>query len=61
MVKRLLSAGANPNAKLLSGETMLMMASRTGNPVVVEQLVAKGADVNARATRNQTALMWAVA
>jgi ankyrin repeat protein len=49
MVRRLLSAGANPNAKLLAGETILMVAARTGNPAVVEQLLSKGAEVNARA------------
>jgi ankyrin len=38
-----------------------MVASRSGNPEVVEQLLAKGANVNARAARGQTALMWAVA
>ena len=50
-----------PNAALLLGETPVMVASRTGNPDVVEQLLAKGANVNARAARGQTALMWAVA
>jgi ankyrin repeat protein len=38
-----------------------MVAARTGNPAVVDQLLMKGAEVNARASRNQTALMWAVA
>ena len=38
-----------------------MVASRTGNPAVVDQLLAKGARVNVAATRGQTALMWAVA
>src|SRR3989442_7741013 len=61
MVRRLLEAGANPNAALLLGETPVMVASRSGSPVIVEQLIAKGANVNARAARGQTALMWAVA
>jgi ankyrin repeat protein len=61
MVRRLLEAGANPNAALLAGETPVMVAARSGSPLVVEQLIAKGADVNAHATRGQTALMWAVA
>ena len=38
-----------------------MVASRSGSPDVVEQLLAKGANVNARGARGQTALMWAVA
>src|SRR5262249_36567465 len=46
---------------LISGETLLMTAARSGNAEVVEQLVSKGANVNAKATRGQTALMWAVA
>ena len=38
-----------------------MVAARSGNPDVVEQLLARGARVNARAARGQNALMWAVA
>ena len=38
-----------------------MVAARSGNPEVVEQLLAQGANMNARAARGQTALMWAVA
>ena len=60
MVRRLLEAGANPNLALLSGETPLMVASRSGYPDVVELLLAKGANTNAHGTRGQTALMWAV-
>jgi ankyrin repeat protein len=60
MVRRLLQAGANPNAALLAGETPVMVASRSGNADIVAQLIAKGANVNARAARGQTALMWAV-
>jgi ankyrin repeat protein len=61
MVRRLLDAGANPDATLLSGETPVMVAARSGSPASVEELLAKGAHVNAHATRGQTALMWAVA
>src|SRR6266581_9256796 len=61
MVRRLLEAGANPNAALLAGETPVMVAARSGYAAVVEQLIAKGANVNARGARGQTALMWAVA
>ena len=38
-----------------------MVAARSGNAGVVEQLLAKGANVNAHGARGQTALMWAVA
>ena len=36
-----------------------MTAARTGNPEVVERLLAAGADPNVSAVRGQTALMWA--
>jgi ankyrin repeat protein len=61
MVRKLLDAGANPNAALTLGETVLMTSARTGNADVVGQLLARGANPNARAARGQTALMWAVA
>ena len=62
MTEKLLSAGANPNAALISGETALMAAASTGNVDVVRALVTRGADVNARESRgSQTALMWAIA
>src|SRR5262249_50730056 len=61
MVRRLLQAGANPNAALLRGETPIMVASRSGDAGIVAQLIAAGADINARAARGQTALMSAVA
>jgi ankyrin repeat protein len=61
MVRRLLEAGADPNAALLAGETPVMVAARSGYPAVVDRLIAKGGDVNARGARGQTALMWAVA
>ena len=60
MVRTLLEAGANPNADLRSGETILMTAARSGNSGVVEQLLAKGPSVTgSAAVRGQTALMWA--
>ena len=56
------TAGADPNAALPDGETVLMTAARTGNAAAIEALVADGADVNAReAGEGQTALMWAAA
>lgn len=61
IVEALLAAGANPNATAEGRETPLMIASWTGNADVVRRLIAAGADVNAKeASRQQTALMWAV-
>jgi len=61
IVEALLAAGANPNASAEGRETPLMIASWTGNADVVRRLIAAGADVNAKeASRQQTALMWAV-
>src|SRR5690606_26441682 len=43
-----------------SGETMLMLAARSGNSEAIKVLVEAGADVNARERlRGTTALMWA--
>ena len=62
MVDRLLSAGADANASLMSGETVLMTCARTGDAHAVTALLARGADVNAREHEHrQTALMWAAA
>jgi uncharacterized protein len=60
MAARLLAAKADPNAKLLNGETVLMNCSRTGNAAAVKALLAAGARVNVREPEHdQTALMWA--
>lgn len=59
MVRMLLRAGADPKIALVSGETPVMTAARTGAPDVLEALLSAGADPNARGTRGQTALMWA--
>ena len=62
MVEKLLSAEANPDAKLLNGETVLMNCARTGNAEAVKALVAAGANVNVKEPdHDQTALMWAAA
>jgi ankyrin repeat protein len=61
MVARLLSAGANPNVALPTGETALMTCARTGNIGAVKALLAGGADPNAKESEHgQTSLMWAV-
>jgi uncharacterized protein len=62
LVTRLLAASANPNAALLSGETVLMSCARSGEATGVRALLGRGASVNAReSAHNQTALMWAAA
>ena len=58
----LLDAGADPNATLESGETVLMAAARTGTPAAIAALLDAGAEIeSAQASKGQTALMWAVA
>ena len=60
IAEALLKAGANPNATLPEGETVLMTAARTGNVDVIRALVSRGADVNASEQwQGQTPLMWA--
>ncbi len=62
MVGRLLEAKANPNAKLLNGETVLMTCARTGDAKAVKMLLVHGADAKAKEhEHDQTALMWAAA
>jgi len=61
MVEKLLKAGADANAPVLShGETPLMMAARSGSADTVKVLLDQGAKVNAAETlRGTTAIMWA--
>jgi ankyrin repeat protein len=57
VVKALLAAGANPNAKP-DGYTPLIMATRTGNLAVIRALLAAKADVDSRWNVNgRTALL----
>jgi ankyrin repeat protein len=61
IIKKLLDAGANPNATDLTGETILMTAARTGKPDAIKLLIDRGADVNALDPEfQQNALMLAV-
>jgi ankyrin repeat protein len=61
MIRRLVDAGADPNATVGAGETALMTAARTGNIDAVRLLLDRGAQVNAADTEsNQTALMLAI-
>src|SRR5688572_8451404 len=61
MIRRLLDAGADPNAVDAGGETALITAARTGNPATLRALIERGARVDAREPEfQQTALMIAV-
>jgi ankyrin repeat protein len=58
----LLEAGADANITNEDGQTVLMLAARTGNVALATLLVQRGADVNRRERfRNQSAVMWAAA
>jgi ankyrin repeat protein len=62
MVQLLIEAGADVNAVLPEGETILMTAARTGRPEAVQALLAAGARVDAREKwYGETALHWAAA
>jgi ankyrin repeat protein len=62
MIARLLDAGADPNSVLTTeDESVLMLASHTGNPAAVQLLINADADVNKAQVRGQTAIMWAAA
>ncbi len=62
MLDALIKAGADPNAALPEGETILMTASRTGNPDAIRLLLAHGANPNTKENSlGETALMWAAA
>jgi ankyrin repeat protein len=58
----LLEAGADPNAVLPEGETILMTAARTGPPALLQLLLDRGASLAAREKwYGESALAWAVA
>lgn len=61
IVKRLLGAGAQVDARADNGATALMLAARGGYLAIVEQLLDAGADVCLRSDRGLTALGWALA
>jgi ankyrin repeat protein len=62
-VEMLLKAGADPQtaeATLPDGQTLLMLAARTGNAEILKRLIKWGGNVNAVERRNGTsAVMWA--
>jgi len=62
MIEKLLKAGEDANAIVSeSGDTVLMLAARTGKPEAVSVLLNHGAEVNKTNATGQTALMWATA
>jgi len=62
MIEMLLKAGEDANAVVSeSGDTILMLAARTGKPDAVAVPLNHGADVNKTNATGQTALMWAAA
>ena len=57
----LLLDGADASATAPNGETMLMLAARSGNPEIIRRLLRAGVDPSAaEPVRQTTALMWAV-
>jgi ankyrin repeat protein len=60
IVRKLIKAGANPNAKSKNNWTPLHYAAVRGKKEVVRVLIEKGnADVNAKSTDGNTPLHWA--
>ncbi|TMH03214.1 MAG: ankyrin repeat domain-containing protein [Betaproteobacteria bacterium] len=59
VVRLLLDAGADVNAKGPNGTTALMMAVRGGHTDTVDLLLAKGADPGRRNENGASALSWA--
>ena len=59
ILKRLLSKGADPNARDKRGVTSVMEAARAGDAESLKVLIEHGADVNATRSNGRTALMAA--
>jgi uncharacterized protein len=58
--RRLLAAGADPNARDRHGQTALMLAAHRGHAALVNVLVDAGADLDATAKYHLSALMLAI-
>lgn len=62
IVEAILKAGEDANAVVsVTGDTALMVASRTGKTGAIQALLDHGAHVNKTNNEGQTALMWAAA
>jgi ankyrin repeat protein len=59
LMKQLIKAGANPNARNTSGKTALMAAASYGNRAMIKPLIDRGADPNIQDNDGRTALMAA--
>ncbi len=56
---RLITWGVNVNARRSDGKTLLILAAKASDVILVRDLVAAGADVNATTDNGGTALMFA--
>ena len=59
IVKTLLAAGADPNARAESGSAPIHAAAANGSPEIVDALLVGGADPDAAEPSGRTALMYA--
>jgi len=60
VIKALLEAGANPDARIGGDVSILMIAAGNNtNPEILRLLIKAGADVKARTSMDETALMFA--
>ncbi len=60
-VRSLLNSGAISDSKLENGDTVLMLAVKTGSHEIIKALLEKGADANFKNDKNQTPLTYALA
>ena len=58
IVKKLISLGADVNAREISGLTPLHFAANQSCIDIIEELVANGADINAKEEKGRTVLVW---
>ena len=57
-MQKLLSGGADPNARDEIGEPILLLGAYNGNTEVVKLLLEKGADVNVKRADDGTTALW---
>jgi len=59
VAKLFIQVGMDANLKNQEGDTVLMLAAKTGNTEIVDLLLSKGAQVDAKSSKNNTALEYA--